>query len=224
MYKINKKNLLYIGDYCSYLKDNEKEKRYIIEKDGVIGVRKENGIRVYFENDNDNVIRFYENNLRFAKVNLNKMEVKNYDNKKWEVTLYDCADGTMEVKLHNKEKDSFMYWLIEKDGIDYKILYENDNEYVFENPKWQFNFKDGIYYDFEKEEHFKIEDLINKDNGKNIENVITKEYLEEIKELLFGIKGKPINNEKEYLVLKGQDKMINILLEFLEKKGRRGEK
>lgn len=159
MFKINKRCLIDIGRAFAdiYLEENKNEKRYVTNNRGTIGVNKEADITVYFWKDKS--IGFFENDNRIADVYLEKMKVENYDNKKWKVTLYNRDDGIVEVRLHNKEKDSFMCWEIEKDDNDYTILEEYDNDEVFDNPELQFNFKKGLYYDFEKDKCFKIENL-----------------------------------------------------------------
>lgn len=166
MFKINKKNMMDVSKKWlpDYFNNPKKEKRYVInECDDEIIVNKEDDIKVYFHDDN--TIVFYENDDRIADVYLDDMYVKNFDNSKWEVELFDCADGTIEIQLWNKEKDTYMYWAIEKDGNDYAILGECGNENVFDNPKWRFNLKAGTYWDYEKEDHFDIVDLI---KGKNV--------------------------------------------------------
>lgn len=185
MIKIDKKLILDIHD--ELLDDNvyfDYHKKYVIDGEGEeMAVNKEEGINLIFEKDNtisfwekyDNIayidlndmsVRKYEKN-NFWAVDFDDRDVKNYDNKKWQVKLVNNEDGNIEIQLWNKPKNDYMIWAIEKDGDDFNILYEMGNENVFNNPKWRFDFANETYWDYEKKELFKIKELFKDGNVKS---------------------------------------------------------
>lgn len=158
--KTDKKYFVDCGEalVLEFMNDNEKEKRYIINDSGNIAGRKEE--RINFSFFDHNIFHLSERNYNISRIDLNKKEVENCENRKWYVELVADGENTAIIRLHNKTKKTFMYWEFKKIDNEWHIMGEWGNENVFDNPKHRFNFEKGEYWDYDKGEYLKIKDLI----------------------------------------------------------------